>query len=235
MDELNFTLRRVKPLFEALGYFGVHYVGGSNPPERGRDLVFYEHCDKPILFRRDMAAQVKKGDINAGSAAKLLSQIDEAFNHPHIDPETGQQKRISLLFIVASGKIQNSVKERIQTERPLLAPFIAFLDGDQILQHERKVMSSRDRISNAERQIQQLGLHNLLGDNKFAEIMSQEICKLHEEGASPLMIVARLSERLVEFDKIRSALESLLVTDKKEVLECLSILLLNRLDRRDPH
>lgn len=228
LSELDFTMNKVKPLFEVLGYRGVTYVGGASPPERGRDVVFYEF-DEKLMQQRHMAAQVKKGNIGASVASRLLTQIDEAFNHPHRDPQTGKQVRISRLFIVASGKIRDSVKERIERERHLLFPFITFWDGEQVLQYEKMFVSNPTRISRAESFIHSLGLDELFDDDRFIEQVSNELEKMFEEmKLSELMVVAKLPEILFSLEEVRSRIDVLPISDQKEILDCLSILIVNR-------
>jgi hypothetical protein len=228
LSELDFTLNRVKPIFEGLGYQGVKYVGGANPPERGRDVIFYEIEDK-LLMRKDMAAQVKKGNMNASKAAGLLSQIDEAFNFPHVDPQSGEPKRICHLFVVVSGKIQQSVIERVQRERPLLYPFITFWDGEQVLQNERIIRSNLTRITGAEKLIHTLGLDKLFTEDQFIENVSRTVEKMFKEmNLSELRVVAELPAFLLTLPEVKDKVEVLSVVDQKEVLLCLAIMIVTK-------
>lgn len=225
LSELDFTLLRVKPLFEGLDYRGVTYVGGANPPERGRDVVFYE-IDEKLLRRRDMAAQVKKGNIGPSKAAELLSQIDEAFNHPHRDPESGEPRRICHLFIVASGKIQPSVIERVVVERSLLYPLITFWDGEHVLQNERVITSIHARVSRAEKVIHALELDKLFNDEKFIENVSRSVETMSSQmNLSQLMIVAELPEFLLTIPEVKNKVDALSIVDQKDVLLCLAIMI----------
>lgn len=225
LSELDFTVLRVKPLLEALNYYGVYYVGGGNPPERGRDLVFYEF-DEKLLQRRDMAAQVKKGNITSSLASELLSQIDEAFYHGYSDPETGEPIRICRLFIVASGRITNPVIERIKVERRQFFPLITFWNGQKIIQLEKKIASSTDRVSRAEKLIHTLGLDRLFDKESFILTVSDQVEKMFEEmNLSVLMVTATLQEFLLSLDEVKSKIEILGVADQKEVLLCLSVMI----------
>ena len=225
MPEIDFTLYRVKPLFEGLGYRGVTYVGGANPPERGRDVVFYE-IDEKLLLRKDMAAQSKKGDIVGGAATRLLDQINEAFSHPHRDPESGESRRISHLFIVASGKIPDAFKERVKVERPLFFPFITFWDGAQVLQQEQGVASSSARVTRAERQIKALSLDRLFDNAKFTDVVSNFVRSCFvEKQFSELRVIADLPAFLWDLEDIKSKISFLSIPDQREVLHCMSVMI----------
>lgn len=222
LSELDFTLNKVKPLLEALGYYGVTYVGGANPPERGCDLVFYE-IDEKLLQRRLLAAQVKKGNITSGLASRVLTQIDEAFLHTHRDPETGVQRRIRHYFIVASGNIIQYVIERIEVERSQFFPFITFWNGQKILQLEKMVASSPARVSRAEELIRKLELNELFDDDNFINTVSDEVERMFVEmKLSVLMVTAKLPEFLLSLNEVKSKMDVLDVVDQKEVLHCLS-------------
>jgi len=228
MSELDFTLKRVKPLFEGLNYRGVTYVGGANPPERGRDIVFYE-MDEKLLRRRDIGAQVKKGDASAGTAAKLLDQINEAFRHPHRDPETGEERRICHLFIVVSGKILDAFVERVKVERPTFFPFITFWSGEQVLQHERSIASSSTRVTTAERQIHILGLGKMFEDEGFVKTVGGFVEEMFEKkNLSELRVVAELPTFLLGLENIKERISFLTVPEQREVLHCLSIMIVTK-------
>lgn len=223
LSELDFTVLRVKPLLEALNYYGVYYVGGGNPPERGRDLVFYEIDDK-LAQRRDMAAQVKKGNITSSLASRVLTQIDEAFLHSHRDRETGVQRRICRLFIVASGNITNPVIERIETERRQFFPSITFWNGQKILQLEKRVIaSSTARVTRAEELIHRLGLNNLFNDDVLIQIVSDEVERMFVEmKLSVLKVTAELPKFLLSLNEVKRKIEVLDIVDQREVLHGLS-------------
>jgi hypothetical protein len=231
LKEKDFTTDRVMPLLSGLGYRGVTYVGGANPPERGRDVVFYE-IDEKLLTRRDMGAQVKAGDIDAGVAGKLLDQINEAFNFTHQDPESGEPRRICHLFVIASGKILPSVIDRVRVERPLFFPFITFWDGEQILQQERTIASSSTRVSMAEKQIHVLGLAKLFEDIEFIGNVNVFLRKMFEESKlSELRLLGELPGFLLGVTCVKQKIEVLPVADQREVLFCLSIMIINKANR----
>lgn len=223
LSERAFTVNRVKPLFEALGYYRVTYVGGANPPERGRDLVFYE-LDEKLLRRRDMAAQVKKGNIASSLAGRVITQINEAFLYPHRDPDTGIPRRIHHLFIVASGNITHPVVERIEVECRQFFPLITFWNGQRILQLEKKfIVSNLARVTIAEKLMYKLGLNKLFEDDNFINTVSDEVERMFKEmKLSVSMVAAELPEFLLSLSEVKSRIDILDIVDQRDVIHCLS-------------
>ena len=88
------------------------------------------------------------------------------------------------------------------------------------------LVSSPVRISRAEKLIHRLGLDKLFDDDVFIETISDEVERMFQVmRLSILMVTAKLPEFLLTLDEVKRRIQVLGAVDQKEVLHCLSDLI----------
>lgn len=111
-DEPKFTLELLLPLFRNMGFFDVKY--NHSKGEFGKDVTFSEM--NKFSVRRNYGVQVKAGDLSGEAGAeidKIIGQIDDAFKMPYIDTTSREERYISDLIIVISGRFTNNAEAKI--------------------------------------------------------------------------------------------------------------------------
>lgn len=136
-NEAQFRDEWVKPFLSKLGYIIVTHTHG--PGEQGKDFFFadfdrFEHL-------RFFACQVKKGDIGAGDTelCELWNQVERCFTIRLREQKTAEQRHVSAVYVLASGKITDQARQYI-SEKCHKMPYgenVYFLDGERLEQLER--------------------------------------------------------------------------------------------------
>ncbi len=151
-DEAEFREYWIKPFLTRLGFLMVTHSHGSE--EQGKDFFFadldrFEHL-------RLYAGQVKVGNIGAGDVEldKLLNQARRCFRVPIRDHKNAEDRRISAVYVMASGKISEKAKQYV-AGHCRSEPFgenVYFLDGEY-LEHVSRFASYGDERSRHARMI----------------------------------------------------------------------------------
>lgn len=132
-DETLFTKEVLIPLFNLMDFNSVRFNHGTQ--EFGKDITFYD-TDKfgNIEF---YGVQVKAGDISGKVNSKLneiITQINDAFNIPFKNIETGREEFLSKIIIANSGEYTENAKTKIMHNIPsYLRMNIRFLDKAKII------------------------------------------------------------------------------------------------------
>ena len=112
------------PLFRAMGFRDVTFYHGG-VAEQGKDIVFWHSNELGV--RRNMGVVVKAVQINAqanirnGTMGEVLTQIQQCFGSPFVDPITGQAQDVHECWVISSQRIQ---KEAISS---ILSAFASHL------------------------------------------------------------------------------------------------------------
>lgn len=223
LNEERFTNDYVIPLFRSKGYNGVEYIHGHD--EYGRDIYFYD-MDR-FGNRRDMAAQVKVGDI-AGTPAvqEVINQARAAFTNPYNDIVTNQERRICEMYVITSGSIPPNARTQIING---LRSFggIHFLDGPKVLEETNKVHFEILEYSIWEEKMRQLRLDSLLSEVDFKKHVNESLeLLLNDLGESPLQALSELPKVLLAHPKMRELLQTLESRDKDCILHWYSVLIM---------
>lgn len=226
LKEKPFTLQYVVPLFKNRGFIGVAYTGGNE--ECGRDVWFYDIGR--FGNRKDMAAQVKVGDIRGTyKVQEIASQAVSAYTNPFIDLYTMEERMICELWVITSGSITTNAKTQLRNRLKILhAPiqrFIHFMDGREVFDETCRTHVEMLEYSLWEDRMSQLGLVTLLNDDEdFRKHVNASLELLfNDKRASPLQVVYELPKVLLAFPKLRRNLQTLGTRERDVILHWFSI------------
>lgn len=136
-NEADFRENWVLPFLQRLGFINVTHSHGMS--EQGKDF-FFADIDRFENIRL-LACQVKLGNIGAGNAelTTLLNQIDRCFCVRIHDHTTGEERRVSAVYVMASGRISSEARKYIcdHCRRVPLGENVHFLDGERLDQLNR--------------------------------------------------------------------------------------------------
>lgn len=132
LSEDDFRDSVVRRLFKALGYTDGRDTCG--PEEYGKDAIFVEQ-DK-FGVENFTAVQTKKGNINlssdpGGNLHALIAQVRTALSHPHACTRTKKRSLPSMVYVVASGRINQAARSYISDQ--VSEPRLRFLDRDDLI------------------------------------------------------------------------------------------------------
>ncbi|MEN1994874.1 MULTISPECIES: NACHT domain-containing protein [Stenotrophomonas] len=132
LSEDDFRDALVRRLFKSLGYTDGRDTCG--PEEYGKDAIFVE-VDK-FGVENFTAVQTKKGNINlssdpSGNLHALVAQVRTALNHPHACTRTKKKSLPSMVYVVASGRINQAARSYISDQ--VNEPRLRFLDRDDLI------------------------------------------------------------------------------------------------------
>lgn len=146
-NEALFRTEWIAPFLSKLGYILPKHVHGTT--EQGKDFYFAEH-DK-FGHLRFLAAQVKNGDIGAGSVEldQLLNQVRRCFAVTLKHHKGAENQRISAVYIMASGKISATGREYISDamRQEHYGENVYYLDGETLYNLERHASYTEDRTT----------------------------------------------------------------------------------------
>lgn len=132
LNEDEFREKLVRRLFRALGYRDGRDLCG--PEEEGKDAVFVD-SDK---FGDELitVVQTKCGNVNLSSDASknllnIVAQLRTAMGQPYSCVRTKKKVPPSVVYLVASGKINNRARDHIIDQ--ISDPRIKFLDRDDLI------------------------------------------------------------------------------------------------------
>ena len=104
------------PLFKAMGFRDVvHWHGGSM--EQGKDIVMWKSGDlsERVNYAVVVVAERVSGQATgAGSAAKVATQIQQAFGSRFRDAISGTEQMVNKVWVVSSHEIRKEAQESIQ-------------------------------------------------------------------------------------------------------------------------
>jgi hypothetical protein len=225
LAEEPFTLRYVIPLFKNKGLKGVEYTHGVD--EFGRDVYFY-NID-PFGNRRDMAAQVKIGDIGGTNAVQeLINQARAAFTNPYYDLTTNDERRVCELYVITSGDFTTNAKTQISNGLRDYGA-IHFLNGTKVLEETNRVHFEVLNYSVWEGKMRQLGLDALLCDLEFKNHINNSLeLLMNGMKASPLQAIDELPSLLLAFERANEILRGVEVREKDCILHWYSVLIMIR-------
>ena len=144
-DEDEFCQEWISPFLSKLGYTVIAYSHGAD--EQGKDF-FFADFDR-FGHIRLYAIQAKNGDIGAGDTEldKLLNQVKRAFRIPIRYRKESEERRVSAVYIFASGKISDRAREYI-SDYCRSEPFgenVHYLDADRLERLERYALYLADQ------------------------------------------------------------------------------------------
>jgi hypothetical protein len=144
-NEAEFRTAWLGPFLQKMGYLLVTQTHGAD--EQGKDFIFADF-DK-FDHIRYYAGQAKLGDIGVGTSEidKLLDQIKRAFRVQIKNRSGADERRISAVYIFASGKISSQAREYI-TEHCRSEPYgenVYYLDGDRLERLDRYINFRTDQ------------------------------------------------------------------------------------------
>lgn len=144
-NEAAFRSEWIAPFLSKLGYILPKHIHGAN--EQGKDFYFAEH-DK-FGHLRFLAAQVKNGDIGAGSTEldQLLNQVRRCFTVTLKHHKGAENQRISAVYIMASGRISSTAREYISDamRQEHYGENVYYLDGETLYNLERHAIYLEDK------------------------------------------------------------------------------------------
>lgn len=131
-DEATFREQWIRPFLSNMGFAHVHLTHGAG--EQGKDFFFADY-DR-FEHQRFYAAQVKNGSIGGGDkeTADLLFQVQKCFKVRLQFHKDAHQRRISAVYVMASGKISPAARQLISEwcDSEKMGENIYFLDGDTL-------------------------------------------------------------------------------------------------------
>lgn len=142
--EAEFREQWIGPLLTRLSF--IHVVHTHGEGEQGKDFIFadfdrFEHL-------RFYAVQAKLGDIGAGDVElqKLLGQVERSFRVRIRDRKGAEDRRVSAVYVMASGRISARAREYISEHcrSAIYGENVYFLDGDRLDQINRSVQHRSD-------------------------------------------------------------------------------------------
>ena len=149
LNEEEFTLSYLIPLYQAKGYQDVEYYHGGQT-EKGKDITMWRFDLEQL--RENYAVVVKAGDITgsasgSGSANTVQFQVQQCFKVPFADKKTAAPQDAHKCFIVASGEIKNNARTTIrETLDSSFARYIRFFDGAEILSQFRQFCPEKSAV-----------------------------------------------------------------------------------------
>ena len=224
LNEYNFTMDYVIPLFQEMGYYDVRYVGGSD--EYGRDVLCYE-IDRAGT-RIDVGIQVKDDPISGNSSAQeIIYQIKTAYENIYIDIHTQTERHIGKIYVITSRHITNYCKRIIKSG--VHGYPVYFMDGKMVLDKRNSQISTYLEYSTVEILMNQISFTDLLKDGEWVRNADEMLILLFEDKEnSPLQCINTLPNLLIANAKIKTRVESLDNVRRKSVLHWLSIKLVLR-------
>ena len=136
-NEADFRENWILPFLRRVGFVNVTHSHGT--AEQGKDF-FFADIDRfeNVKFH---ACQVKLGNIGAGESelTTLLNQIERCFRVRIREHTTGEETRVSAVYVMASGRISGEARKYI-CDHCRGVPFgenVHFLDGDRLDQLNR--------------------------------------------------------------------------------------------------
>nr|GAT44908.1 NACHT family [Mycena chlorophos] len=132
LGEDDFREKIVRRLFKSLGYSDGRDTCG--PEEYGKDAIFSEKDRFGV--QNFTAVQTKVGNVNLSSDASknihnILAQLRTALNQAHVCTLSKQKVLPQIVYLVASGKINQAARGHIADNIP--DPRLRFLDRDDLI------------------------------------------------------------------------------------------------------
>jgi hypothetical protein len=135
MNETELREEILKPLLEAMDFQGVYIAHGSS--ELGKDIVCWK--SDPWAGRLNHAVVAKAEDIRGtttgtNSAAAVLTQVEQCFNEPYVDPQTAQEQKVDQCWVITSRRIIPTALPSIRgkLEKSNLDKLVLWIDGDKL-------------------------------------------------------------------------------------------------------
>ncbi len=124
--EVEWVKAELLPMLRRVGFSMVSSQHG--PQELGRDVVLTDLDRLGIV--RYWGIQAKRGDIGVGrSREELLAQLRMAYDAPVTDGASGTRAKVSGVYLIASGKVSPTARERLTTD---LGQWLHVVDGDRL-------------------------------------------------------------------------------------------------------
>lgn len=143
-NEAEFRTKWIKPFLSKLGYVLVSHIHGSG--EQGKDF-FFADFDR-FEHRRFYAVQAKVGKIGAGQTelSELLNQVQRCFSVRLRFHKDAHERRISAVYIMASGSISREAREYISDwcNSQSFGENVYYLDGDTLERLEKNAFQRFD-------------------------------------------------------------------------------------------
>jgi hypothetical protein len=147
MSEKQLRESVLVPLFEAMGYHGVHvYHGGSL--ELGKDIIMWK--EEGVAERLNYAVVAKAEAINGkvsgkGSFSEVLTQVNQCFGTRYFDPKSLKDIEVDRCIVVTSKtfpkEAQNAIRGQLRNSH--LDKVTQFIDGDELWRYFERYLGAR--------------------------------------------------------------------------------------------
>ncbi len=218
LNEHDFTHQYVMRLFREMKYEKVRYNGGPN--EYGKDVLCYETDNAGT--RINVGIQVKVKRLGGRPMARtVIEQIQEAFEHPFIDPQDQTVRYIEKFYVITSKDITDPFINRVKegTKFPVI-----FWDGRELYEKINAQVSTFMEYSQVEILLNEKSFTDLLQDNSWLEIVDEMMILLFSDvDSSPLQCINNLPNMLGAERNVVSKLNELDSVTKKSLLHWVSV------------
>lgn len=144
-NEAEFRENWIRPYISKMGFVHVNLIHGSG--EQGKDFFFADY-DR-FEHQRFYAVQAKNGNIGAGQKEldELLNQVRRCFTVKLRFHKDANERRVSAVYIMASGKISPEAREYISDwcASEKIGENVYYLDGDTLDRLEKHVTLQEDK------------------------------------------------------------------------------------------
>jgi hypothetical protein len=136
--EDEFIRRVLKPMFEALGFEGVTVIHHTGKPERGKDIVFYDHDRLGCLNFYAVVATIKQihadssKTSDSGHYRKILDQISKCYDFPYKDHNLKGEFYIDKVIVATAIKITEEAQEALSIWERDNRKHLVYLSGPDI-------------------------------------------------------------------------------------------------------
>jgi hypothetical protein len=137
-SEDQFITHVLKPMFEALGFEGVTVIHHTGKPERGKDIVFYDHDRLGSLNFYAVVATIKPIHANSsktsdsGHYRKILDQISKCYDFPYKDHNLKGEFYIDKVIVATAIKITDEAQEALSIWERDNRKHLIYLSGPDI-------------------------------------------------------------------------------------------------------
>jgi hypothetical protein len=137
MNEDRLCLDVLIPLLRAMNFRNVTYTHGGSG-EQGKDIVCWK--EDVLGSRRNYALVVKavkvtgKAKVAKGTTGEVITQIQQCFGEPYLDPITSEPQLVHQCWVVSSQEISKEAERAIRSS---LSPAtldrnVQFIDGGRL-------------------------------------------------------------------------------------------------------
>jgi hypothetical protein len=136
MNEKELRKKVLVPLLNAMGFQGV-YIQHGGSLELGKDIVCWQNDQFSGRLNYAVVAKAEsiKGAVTgASSATEVLNQVEQCFNEPYVDHQTGQERKVERCFVITSKQIISTALHSIKGKlaKGNLDKLVIWINGDEL-------------------------------------------------------------------------------------------------------